>query len=98
MTLNTARKIETVVLWATGVMILPIVLILGLLELMRKPIRWIIDWRGILCDRVGNRLMNQSDAVKNGTIKNPYCLKHYTALLAYKQLKDAKKSGKETNL
>lgn len=87
MTLNTARKIEMVVLWLTGALLLPVVLVLGLFNLISKILQWFFDMRQVLCHTIGNRLMLHSDAVKNGKIKDPYCLRNYTAMTAYKWLK-----------
>lgn len=98
MTLNTARKIETIFLWITGVIVIPFVFIGQIFDWMTKATQWIIDKRRDMCDYIGNKLMLHSDAVKNGKIKNPYCLRVYTAINAYEQLKEAEEKGIETNL
>jgi 2-hydroxy-3-keto-5-methylthiopentenyl-1-phosphate phosphatase len=37
---------------------------------------------------IGNYLMKQSMEFKEGKIQNPYCIRNYTAHLAYDMLKD----------
>lgn len=95
MTLNTARKIETAFVWVLYILLLPIVILALLLLLIKKPLEWVFEGRDWLAFKVGHKLMHMSDAVKDGTIKNDYCLRQYTARKAWEHLKDAEKSGKE---
>ena len=92
MTLNTARKIETAFDVVTIIILLPFALVIQILEWLIKLLTLPIDGRNWLSQKLGNKLMNMSDAVKDGTIKNPYCLKNYTARMAWKHLKEAEKS------
>lgn len=95
MTLNTAQKIEKAFDVATIISLLPFVFIIQLFEWSRKLFTLPIDGRNWLCQEFGNKLMHMSDAVKDGTIKNTYCLRNYTARMAWKHLKEAEKSKKE---
>lgn len=98
MTLNTARKIEAAFAWILYILLLPFGILALLLLMVKKPLEWILEGRDRLAFKVGHKLMHMSDAVKNGTIKNPYCLRRYTARKAWKHLKEAKKSGKEADI
>jgi len=95
MKLNTARKIEWVINVVTVIIALPFAIIVQILEWIEQPFRWALNGRNWLSAKIGNKLMRMSDAVKDGIIKNPYCLKHYTARMAWDQLKEAKKTGRE---
>jgi hypothetical protein len=95
MTLNTARKIETAFDVVTIIILLPFVFVIQVLEWLIELIKLPIDGRNWLSQKLGNKLMHMSDAVKDGTIKNPYCLINYTARMAWKHLKEAKKSKRE---
>lgn len=79
----------------TVVIVLPTAIIIQILEWIEQPFRWVLDARNWLSFKIGHKLMHMSDAVKDGTIKNPYCLKNYTALLAWRHLKEAEKTGRE---
>lgn len=98
MTLNTARKIETAFVWVLYILLLPCGILELLLLLVKRTLEWIRDERDGLAFKVGHKLMHMSDAVKNGTIKNPYCLRRYTARKAWKHLKEAEKSGREAEI
>ena len=95
MKLNTARKIETAFDVMTIIILLPFALVIQVLERLIKLFTLPIDGRNWLSQKFGNKLMHMSDAVKDGTIKNPYCLRNYTARMAWKHLKEAEKSKKE---
>lgn len=95
MTLNTARKIEWAINAVTVIIALPFAIIIQILEWIEQPFRWVLDGRNWLSFKIGHKLMHMSDAVKDGTIKNPYCLRNYTARLAWKHLKEAGKKGRE---
>lgn len=98
MTLKTAKNIETICLWITAFIVLPVVLISIILE----PLQWFLNTierkREWILKKIGNKLMHMSDAVKDGTIKNNYCLRQYTARMAWKHLKQAKESEKEAEI
>jgi hypothetical protein len=95
MKLNTARKIETAFDVVTIIILLPFALVIQVLEWLIKLFTLPIDGRNWLSQKFGNKLMHMSDAVKDGTIKNPYCLRNYTARMAWKHLKEAEKSKME---
>jgi len=90
MTLNTARKIENTFNFVTIIILLPFELVIPILEWLVKLLTLPIEECNLFSKRLGNKLMHMSDAVKDGTINNPYCLKHYTAQMAWEQLKDDK--------
>lgn len=98
MTLNTARKIEIAFAWVLYILLLPFGILYALLALIRKVLERILDGRNWLAYKVGHKLMHMSDAVKDGTIKNPDCLKHYTAWMAWKGLKEEEKLKKENDV
>ena len=95
MKLNTARKIETAFDVVTIIILLPFALVIQVLEWLIKLFTLPIDGRNWFSQKFGNKLMHMSDAVKDGTIKNPYCLSNYTARMAWKHLKEAEKSKRE---
>jgi len=95
MKLNTARKIETAFDVVTIIILLPFALVIQVLEWLIKLFTLPIDGRNWLSQKFGNKLMHISDAVNDGTIKNPYCLRNYTARMAWKHLKEAEKSKRE---
>lgn len=98
MTLNTARKIEWAFNAATVIIALPFAFIVQILEWIEQPFRWVLDGRNWISYKAGHWLMHKSDAVKDGTIKNDYCLRCYTARKAWKHLKEAEESGKEADI
>lgn len=98
MTLNTARKIEWAFNAATVIIALPFAFIVQILEWIEQPFRWVLDGRNWISHKEGHWLMHKSDAVKDGTIKNPYCLKHYTARMAWEHLREAEKNHREADI
>lgn len=98
MKLKTAKNIEKALRVAMNIVSLPFIIVLAVLELLEKPMLWLLGWRDYSKQRIGNRLMHMSDAVKDGTIKNPYCLRNYTARMAWEHLQRANESGKEADI
>lgn len=98
MTLNTARKIEWAFNAVTVIVALPFAIIGQILEWIKQPFGWVLDGRSWISHKTGHWLMQKSDAVKGGTIKNPYILKHYTARLAWELLREAEKDHREENI
>lgn len=98
MTLNTASKIEWAFNAVTVIIALPFVLIAQILEWIKYPFVRILDLRDWISHKAGHWLMHKSDAVKDGIIKNPYCLKHYTARAAWRHLKEAKRNNREAEI
>ena len=98
MTLNTARKINVAAVWILNIIVMPFAVAFIILQLVKIPFGWIVEWRDKIAFRIGNKLMHMSDAVKDGTIKNSYWLRKYTACAAWNHLKQAKESGKEVEI
>lgn len=98
MTLNTARKIEAVVVRIWYIILMPFAIMAVIIALIKMLLDKIIGWRDWVALRIGNKLMHMSNAVKDGTIKDPYCLRQYTARKAWAHLKAAKESGKKANI
>lgn len=98
MTLKTASMIDLAYTNLTGVLILPLAILAFLLTLLKNGVGFILNLWDRHTFRVGNRLLMMSDAVKDGTIKNAYCLHHYTASKAWSHLKESKESEKEDAL
>lgn len=98
MTLKTASMIDLAYTHLTGVLVLPLAMLAFLLTLLKNGLDFILNLWDRHTFRMGNRLLMMSDAVKDGTIKNAYCLHHYTASKAWAHLKEAKKSEKEDAL
>lgn len=94
MTLNTARRIEFAFQVVTGIIALPFIIIVEILKQIERPFNWVIDKREWLAFKVGNKLMRMSDAVKDGTIRNKYCLKFWTAQQALEQLEEKNEQEK----
>ena len=91
MKLKTASKIQLWVNIILFVITLPISAILLVLMILEKPFDWLIDQKTNALFWIGNKLMLLSDEAKNGEIKNDYCLRNYTARLAYYLLEEEKK-------
>ena len=70
MTLNTARKIETAFNVVTIIILLPFALVIQILEWLIKLLTLPIDGRNWLSQKLGNKLMHMSDAVKESNIIN----------------------------
>ena len=83
MKLKTASKIQFWVNIILFVITLPISAILLVLMILEKPLDWLIGQKTNALFWIGNKLMLLSDEVKNGEIKNDYCLRNYTARVAY---------------
>ena len=95
MKLKTASKIQLWVNIILFVITLPISTILLVLRILEKPFDWLIGQITNALFWIGNKLMLLSDEAKNGEIKNDYCLRNYTARLAYKVLEEEKKRNND---
>ena len=95
MTLKTARNIELAFDVVTFLIVLPVLAAAVVVSLIDKPLSWILDERIRICHSAGNRLMRMSDAVKEGVVKNPYCLRNYTASMAWRYLEEKKRKGED---
>ena len=52
-----------------------------------KPFEFVLDYFISIGQKLGNFLLRKSDEVKNGIIRNDYCIRNYTARFALKELK-----------
>ena len=93
MTLKTARNIELAFDVVTFLIVLPVLAAAVVVSLIDKPLSWILDERNRIGLSVGNRLMRMSDAVKEGSIRNPRCLKTWTAITAWRYMEEEKRNG-----
>jgi hypothetical protein len=93
MTLKTATKIQKAADITLWVVMLPFGICGIAIEKLTKPFEWVVGWFDNARFRIGNRLLNISDEAKDGTIKNDYCLRNFTALDAYKKLEEEKNNN-----
>ena len=82
MKLRTLAKIESVIKIVLVVAVLPFWIVGVILYYISAPFNMIMDKLGVLSQYIGNRLLRCSDEVKNGTIRNDYCIRNYTASYA----------------
>lgn len=88
MKLKTLAEIQRVFDVFNVLVILP-PFILGLIfGWLRDACEWLIDVMDYRI-AVGNKLLNMSDEVKDGTIKNKVFIKNRTATVAYKYIESA---------
>ena len=87
MKLKNLAKIQFVIRWILLLIALPFILISLILECINYPIVQIYKYLQSLAIKIGNKLLRMSDEVKDGTIKNDYCIRNYTAIFAMKELK-----------
>lgn len=92
MTLKTATRIQKTTDIALWIVMLPFA-ILGIFieKMLMKPLEWIVNMFDTARFRIGNKLLHVSIEAKDGTIQNDYCLRNFTALDAYKKLKEERK-------
>lgn len=87
MKLKTASKIQKV-LWLTiWLLMLPFSIVGILIDSLVKPFKWVLEELDSLRFRIGNKLLLMSDEVKDGTIKNEYFIRNFTATETYIRLK-----------
>lgn len=87
MKLKNLAKIEFVTQGILFLIALPFILISLILECISYPFAKVNDYLVDVNLKTGNKLLRISDEVKDGTIKNDYCIRNYTAILAMKELK-----------
>lgn len=87
MKLKNLAKIQFVIRGILWLIALPFILISLILECINYPIVQIYKNLQSLAIKIGNKLLRMSDEVKDGTIKNDYCIRNYTAIFAMKELK-----------
>ena len=79
MKLKTASKIQKA-LWLTiWFLMLPFSIVGIFINSLVKPFKWVLEELNFLRFRIGNRLLRVSDEVKDGTIKNEYFVRNFTA-------------------
>ncbi len=93
MKLKSASKIEKAINLCFSLVIIPFVLLYMILFLAIKPVKFIIDWNGIMVHRIGNWLLRSSKEVRDGKVKNPQIIKSFTAISAYEYIEERKKSN-----
>ena len=69
------------------IMSIPFLICHLLLFYGNKPFEFVIDYFIGLSQKFGNFLLRRSEEVKNGIIRNDYCIRNYTARFALKELK-----------
>lgn len=90
MKLKTATRIQNVAWLVIWLVMLPFGICGLVLTTLAKPFEWVVDQLDGIRFRIGNRLLRMSEEANDGTIQNEYCLRNYTASLAYEQLKKEK--------
>lgn len=94
MTLNTATKLQKVADLTLWVVMLPFGICGIVIEKLTIPFEWIVSGIDTLRFRIGNRLLRMSREATDGTIKNDYCLRNFTAMDAKKKLEEEKNRNK----
>lgn len=87
MELKNLAKIQFVIQGILFLIALPFILVSLILECISYPFAKVNDYLVELDIKIGNKLLKMSDEVKDGTIKNDYCIRNYTAIFAMKELK-----------
>lgn len=87
MKLKNLAKIEFVIKYILLLFALPFIIISLILECINCPFVQTYKYLHTLSIQIGNILLRMSIEVKDGTIKNHYCIRNYTALFAMKELK-----------
>lgn len=87
MKLKNLAKIQFVIKWVLLLIALPFILISLILECINYPFVKVYKYLQSIAIKTGNKLLRMSDEVKDGTIKNDYCIRTYTAIFAMKELK-----------
>lgn len=87
MKLRHLSRIEKTIRIILVVVALPFSIVCHILDLISRPFSWVVEEIAIFGKWMGNKLLRCSDEVKDGTIKNQYCIREYTASFAWKELK-----------
>lgn len=87
MKLKNLAKIQFVIKYILWLIALPFIIISLILECINYPFVQTYKYLQSLAIQIGNRLLRLSNEVKDGTIKNDYCIRNYTAIFAMKELK-----------
>lgn len=87
MKLKHLSRIEKTIRIILMVVALPFFIVCRIFYIMLSPFDWVVGEIAIFEKWMGNKLLRCSDEVKDGTIKNQYCIRAYTASFAWKELK-----------
>lgn len=87
MKLKHLSRIETTIRLILVVIVLPFSIVCHILDMISRPFRWVIEEIAIFSKLVGNKLLQCSDEVKDGTIKNQSYIREYTASFVWELLK-----------
>lgn len=87
MKLKNLAKIQFIIICILFLVALPFILISLILECINYPFVQFYKHLQSLAKQIGNKLLRMSNEVKDGTIKNDYCIRNYTAISAMKELK-----------
>ncbi len=87
MKLQHLSRIEIAVRCILVVIALPFALVCHLCRLISRPFEFVVDKIAIFAWWIGNSLLKQSDEVRNGSVRNEYGIRRYTASFAWKELK-----------
>ena len=94
MKLKTASILQVLTTYAVGLLFLPFSLIFGLLNLLTWPFEQLIEWRFYINNVIGNKLLRNSEEVKNGYIQNQEVIRTKTALYTYLIMKAQEQKNK----
>ncbi len=86
MKLKHLTRIETTIRIILMVIAIPFSIVGHILNYISRPFSWAVEELAIFSEWVGNKLLRCSDEVKDGTIKNQYCIREYTASFVWKLL------------
>ncbi len=84
--LQTAARIELAVAIVFSILTLPFSIPLVLLRGLSFVLQYVIDWRDKMQQRIGHQLFLHSDVVRDGTVKNSFMLRNWTARWAIKEI------------
>ena len=90
MNLKHAAKLELLIRIITFIIFLPLVIIRYILLGLAWPFDILLEYDTYFCDWVGGKLLQNSEEVKNGEIKNDYAIRTYTARYMYAVMKKEK--------
>lgn len=87
MKLKHLSKIETTIRFILIAIALPFGIVCRIFDIIKRPFSWVVEELAIFSRWVGNKLLQCSDEVKDGTIKNQHYIRSSTASLAWEVLK-----------
>lgn len=90
MKLNKLAIIQLVMDVVLSIISIPFLICHLVLFYGNKPFEFVLDYFISIGQKFGNFLLRKSEEVKNGIIRNDYCIRNYTARFALKELKRTK--------